>query len=323
MKKVQKRLLTALTFMILIIAVLIILFTNKSIPDVIISDVQMGSNQYLKTISYLVTIKNIGETFVLIDHPGENQISGLTLSVLFTNDKDHPEIKQQTGINQYTIGRDQKKLEPGQSLTDTIVVIKPKLLDEGEYACLIIDPDNRVKEMDEDNNFSCVPLFSKDEMESMKLREVVPIEEYLGHFALGFPGEANLDAPPEGKSWTPASPEVDWQLNNKVILLENGILLGPIVGVPYAYKHVNDDLFWISTNQFGEYGGYTCCQMYVLNSEISTLSEAYMLSETFGEDGYYIDHDGEFINDSTYEFRRYWNDESFKADSAFGTILIR
>ena len=101
------------------------------------------------------------------------------------------------------------------------------------------------------------------------------------------------------------------------------ILLGPIRGFPYAYKKVNNDIIWLTIIHFGEYGGQTALTLYVLNIKNSTLSESYLLSDTFAEDGWYNYTDGEFINDSTFQYRHFWNDESFKSDSAFGKIIIR
>jgi hypothetical protein len=323
MKYFQKRLIVAPTLVILSIAALFILFGKRPLPDLTISDVQMVSNQYLTSISYSVTVKNIGETFVSLDQSNEDMISGLKIGVLFTNDKDHPEIGKQRGSILYSIRGNQEKLEPGQSLTDTIFVIKPKILNEGEFACLIVDPENRLNEMDEENNISCAPLYIDGEKEDMSHRELVHIAEYLDHFTYEFPEGVYLGVPPDGKSWTLASYEDACQLKNKVILLENGTLLGPVSGVPYAFKYIDDDLYWLTTNQFGEYGGSVSFLLYVLNIKNNTLSEAYPLANTFAEDGFYDYQDGEFLNDSTFQFRHYWNDEFFKADSAFGTIIIR
>ena len=324
MKKSLKISLIALTILITGIAAVLFFIKISAKPDLIISDIKIVDNSYLKTNTYSFIIKNTGDKYVSLDKIGTTPVYGLNLMIFFTRDKKYPDINNSTDGDLMLISYNQEKLEPGQSITDTIVVDKPKILDNGEYICLIIDPNNTIKELDEANNFAHAGIFSEREKENMELREIIPLEEYLKPFTYEFPREVYLGVAPKGKSWLQFDYSIlKFPLQNKLILLDNGTLLGPIYGSPFAYKKVNPNVIWISTIHVGEYGGDTSLSLYVINLKKETLSEQYLLSETFAEDGWYDYQDGEFINDSTFQYRHFWNDESFKADSASGVIVIR
>ena len=199
-----------------------------------------------------------------MDRIGTTAVYGLDLMIFFTQDKKCPDINNSTDGDLMLISYNQEKLEPGQSITDTIVVDKPKILDDGEYICLIIDPNNTIKELDEANNFAHASIFSKHEKEYMELREIIPLEEYLKPFTYEFPQEVYLGVAPKGKSWLQFDYSIlKFPLQNKLILLDNGTLLEPIYGAPFAYKKVNPNVIWISAIHVGEYGGDTSLSLYV------------------------------------------------------------
>ena len=61
----------------------------------------------------------------------------------------------------------------------------------------------------------------------------------------------------------------------------------------------------------------------VINEELDTIANIYPLANSFGEDGYFSYQNGEFINDSTFQFIRGWNDENYKTDSLSGLQIIK
>lgn len=294
---------------------------NKKKPDLTISELQIVGHSSLNTSSYSVTIKNTGDKSVYLDQVGANSTFGLNLGVVFAQDKIYPDTTELSKIDLRIIKLNRKNLEPGESISDTIVVSKPKILSEGEYVCFIIDPDNMVVEINEENNFTFAAIFSEREKEVLKSREIVPIREYLEQFTFAFPQEIYLVNPPKGKSRLNFG--INDKLNTKLIQLENGSLLGPLFASPHAYKKVNDDIIWLAITYGGREDGEEGLSLYVLNIKNSTLSEPYHLASAFAEDGFYNHKDGEFINDSTFQYRHIWNDNSFKDDSAFGKIIIR
>lgn len=320
MKKRRGLFLLLLAIVVVITAILI--FAEKTRPkvDLTIRDLHV-IHKNESTITFTCNISNIGENDINLEEFNVEGNDGIMARAYIAEQFSDP-YSNASISNVYEVTSDsQLILAPGQVLTDTFVIDAPVHIDQGEYLIVNIDPEDILKEVDEENNSNYVPIYEKAERERMVLREIVPLQEYLEHFIYEFPHEAYMTRIPEGKSNLVFQQE--YFLNDKVILLENKKLMGPLFGYAHSYKLIDQDIVWLTTSYTGEYGADTKISLYVINTTKNESSDSYFLSGYFGEDGWYNHQDGEFINDSTFQYRRYWNTDSGEDDSISRTIIIR
>lgn len=150
--------------------------------------------------------------------------------------------------------------------------------------------------------------------------DTIPLEEYLELFKSEFPDKVYLTREPESVPSLVLNGE---SLSDKHILMNNGAILPPINGHAYSYKRISDEILWLISFKVGRYGGASDIFLHVLNENHDSLENSYLLSNSFGEDGYFSYQNGEFINDSTFQYKKVWNDEKFKKDSLSGVHIIR
>lgn len=148
----------------------------------------------------------------------------------------------------------------------------------------------------------------------------IEFDEYLELFTEEFPAKVYLTREPEGVPSLILNGE---SLSDKYILMNNGSIIPPITGHSHSYKRVNDEIVWLITYKIGQYGGASDIFLRVINENLDSLAGTYLLSNSFGEDGYFSYQNGEFINDSTFHYKKVWNDEDFKTDSLSGVHYIR
>ena len=148
----------------------------------------------------------------------------------------------------------------------------------------------------------------------------IEFEEYLELFTNEFPSKVYLTREPEGVPSLILNGE---SLSDKYILMDNGSIISPINGHAYSQKRLNDEVVWLITYKVGRYGGASDIFLNVINENLDSLSGTYLLSNSFGEDGYFSYQNGEFINDSIFQYTKTWNNEDFKTDSLTGVHIIR
>jgi hypothetical protein len=148
----------------------------------------------------------------------------------------------------------------------------------------------------------------------------IALEEYLELFTHEFPTKVYLTRAPEGVPSLVLNGE---SLNDKYILMKNGIILPPINGHAYSYRRAGNGTVWLMTFKVGQYGGASDIFLNVINENLDSLAGTYLLSNTFGEDGYFSYQNGEFMNDSTFQYQKVWNNEDDKTDSLSGMHIIR
>lgn len=148
----------------------------------------------------------------------------------------------------------------------------------------------------------------------------IPIEIYLEFFTNEFPEKFYLTRQPEG---VPSLVLNGASLKDKYILMNHGTIIPPINGYAHSYKRVSDDIIWLITFKTGQYGGASDVFLHVLKEKLDSISNTYLLTNSFGEDGYFSYQNGEFINDSTFQYKKSWNDENFRTDSISGLQIIR
>lgn len=320
MKKLYKNLLVALALVIAVTAAFLLIQKNKTRADLTVSDLHIISKKESKITFSFSLLNNGDKTISWSDLSSDGNDGSIALAYIAQN-----AIDPYTDVSLSNIYRIKKSghfmLSPGQSWVDTLDIDAPVHLDEGEFLIVSVDPEGIVKEANEENNHVHVPIYDKSEREIMNSREIVPLQDYLDHFIYEFPHEAYMTRIPEGKSNLVFQQE--YLLNNKVILLDNGRMMGPLSGYAHSYKKMDEDIIWITTSYTGEYGADTNIDLYVINTKKRKIPIPYTLSSYFGEDGWYRYQDGEFIDDSTFAYRRFWNDDSRRADSTSGTMIIR
>jgi hypothetical protein len=164
----------------------------------------------------------------------------------------------------------------------------------------------------------------KKESSEVKIKHqnvnAIEFEEYLELFTNEFPTKVYLSREPEGVSPIILNGEL---LSDKYILMNSGSVFPPINGHAHSYKRVSDEVVWLITYKVGRYGGASDIFLNVINENQDSLSGTYLLSNSFGEDGYFSYQNGEFVNDSTFQYKKAWNNKDFETDSLTGIHKIR
>lgn len=343
MKRIIKIVLISIS--VIIISLIGLLILSEEIktfqqPDLIPENLQV-INMNATSVSFSWKLKNIGdETIPLIHSEKQHEdYSNINLYVYVSKDTIIKNTNDSLRMMLRANNNNHIELAPKQSLEGLCVMSIPNESFQWKYLMMQIDPNNEIDESNEDNNIAYISLSqseieriwgnSKEEIAKIECAEAafedisldtISFDQFLRLFDKEFPQKYTFSSISDSLANLYLDcPEID----DKVVLFDNGETLPRLYGFAYALKQINEDIFWLTyRSQVGENGASVEFILSVINRKENRISNTFTLATAFGEDGYFNKKSGEFINDSTYKYKRIWNDEDYKTDSIIDAFVI-